>query len=184
MATALIKLTYKHVIDANAETDFERNIFNATYQEFRIKSQAYNLNGDLKTFTEMKAKDSRANSMHYKMSFAGLHFLIPLNNKIPFLEDVLGNQLNYEQAVFELIESDITQIKAHRLSIKFITGTLMLHQVIGNNMILSLEDLLQDDRDFIDTFTLPMQPGLAITSYRELNKQSAPPIMNTSFKNN
>jgi hypothetical protein len=100
------------------------------------------------------------------------------------LHDALGNQVDYEQPVFELIESDITQIKAHQIGIKFITGTLMLHQVIGNNMILSLEDLIQDDRDFIDTFTLPMQPGLAITSYRELNKQSAPPVMNTSFKNN
>jgi hypothetical protein len=184
MATALIKLTYRHIIDAAAQTDFERNIFHATYQEFRMKSQTYNLNGDLKTFSEMKAKDGRANSMHYKMSFAALHFLIPLNNKIPFLQDAVGNQLNYEQPVFELIESDIRQIKAHRVGIKFTTGTLMLHQVIGNNMILSLEDLLHDDRDFIDTFTLPMQSNLAITSYRDLNKQSAPPIMNTSFKNN
>jgi len=184
MAIASIKLTYRHIVDASAQTDFERNVFHATYQEFKLKSQAYNLDGNLKTFTDMKAKDGRANSMHYKMSFAALHFLIPLNNKIPFLQDALGNQIKYEQPVFELIESDIAQIKTHKIGIRFTTGALTLHQVIGNNMILSLEDLLHDDRDSIDTFTLPIQPNLAITSYRELNKQSDPPIMNTSFKNN
>lgn len=184
MALALVKLTYRHIIDATAETNFERNIFHATYQEFRMKSQAYNLDGELKTFTEMKARDGRANSLHYKMSFAALHFLVALKNKIPFLQDNVGNQLNYEQPVFELIESDIEQIKAHRISIKFTTGPMILHQIIGNNMILSLEDLLQDNRDFLDTFTLPMQPGLAITSYRDLEEPSPKPLLNTSFKDN
>src|SRR5476651_1385454 len=120
MALALIKLTYKHVIDASAQAEFERSIFQASYQEFRMKSQAYNLDGEMRTFTEMKTKDGRANSMHYKISFSSLHFLIPLNKKIPVLRDALGKEIEYDSAIFELIESDITKIEAHKVAIKFI----------------------------------------------------------------
>jgi hypothetical protein len=184
MALALIKLTYKHVIDALAQTDFERNIFHASYHEFRMKSQAYNPDGEMHTFTEMKAKDGRANSMHYKISFSALHFLAPLNKKIPVLTDTLGKQIEYDSAVFELIESDITQIKAHRVGIKFITGTYVLHQIIGNNLVLSAEDLLNEGGVFTETFTLAMLPNMAVTSYHELNRQASSSVLNNSFNNN
>ena len=51
MGRALIKLIYKQVIDASSTGDFERNVFNATYHEFKLKSQAYNMEGKFKTFT-------------------------------------------------------------------------------------------------------------------------------------
>jgi hypothetical protein len=184
MALALIKLTYKHVIDALAQAEFERNIFHASYQEFKMKSQAYNLDSEMHTFTEMKAKDGRANSIHYKISFSALHFLIPLNKKIPAITDTLGKQLEYDSVVFELIESDITQIKAHKVGIKFITGTYVLHQIIGNNLVLSAEDVLNEGGTFTETFTLAMLPNMAVTSYRELTRQNVPDILNNSFNNN
>ncbi|OKS84882.1 hypothetical protein RG47T_0319 [Mucilaginibacter polytrichastri] len=172
------------MIDASAQTDLERNIFHASYQEFRMKSQAYNPDGDLQTFSQMKAKDGRANSLHYKISFAALHFLAPLNNKIPVLTDVMGKQLDYDSIVFELIESDIMQIKAHKVGIKFTTGTYVLHQVIGTNLVLSAEDVLNEKSNFTETFTLNMETGLAITSYRELNTRIEPDVFKSPFKHN
>ncbi|NCD70811.1 hypothetical protein [Mucilaginibacter agri] len=184
MALALIKLTYKHVIDATAQADFERNVFEATYQEFRIKSQPYNLDGDLSTFSQLREKDIRANSLHYKIGFAALHFLIPLNNKIPVLLDAMGNQLQYENAVFDLIESDLSQKNNHKVGIKFITGTYVLHQVIGDNLVLSLHDMLTHADESFDTFTLKIPANMAISSYKDISGKRIPSILNTSFNNN
>ncbi len=47
MAKALVKLSYKQVIDAASDGNFERNVFHSTYQEFLLKSQAYNMEGSL-----------------------------------------------------------------------------------------------------------------------------------------
>ncbi len=42
MNKALIKIAYKQIIDASSQTSFEKNVYNASYKEFLLKSQAYN----------------------------------------------------------------------------------------------------------------------------------------------
>ncbi len=169
MATALIKLTYRHLINKHSEAAYEKNIFQASYREFLFKSQAYNHDGSLKSFTQMKARDGRANSLHYKISFAALHFLDELKNNIPVLTNVIGGSIQYEMPAFELVESDIINPGAHQVAIKFVTGPLVLHLVVGDVMVLSyqLPGGLQNDN--AETFTVKIQPGLAITSFCEIN---------------
>ena len=89
MSKATIKLAYRQVIDASSKSSFEKNVFNASYSEFLIKSQAYNLERKYKTFSEMKAADGLANSLHYKSGFVIVHFVNGLNNKISGLCDTL-----------------------------------------------------------------------------------------------
>ena len=165
MATAIIKLTYRHVINRNAETALEKNIFQASYREFLFKSQAYNHDGTLRTFTQMKAKDGRANSLHYKISFAALHFLDELKNTIPGFKDVFGTNVKYETPAFELVESDIIDPNAHCVAIKFVTAPLVLHLIIGDVMVLSYQLPGGLQSDVAETFTVKMQPNLAITSF-------------------
>jgi hypothetical protein len=117
MAKALIKLAWKQVIDVKSGGDFEHKVFNASYQEFLLKSQAYNMDRKFKTFTEMKINDGRANSLHYKLSFAVGHFIAGLNNKIPGLRDNSGNNPAFEVPRFELVESDITDKTSHKVAI-------------------------------------------------------------------
>ncbi len=123
---ALIKLAYKQIIDASAQEEFEKRVFQASYQEFLLKMQTYNPDRKFKTFTALKANDGRANSLHYKLSFAVGHFFEMLNGRIPELKDNLGNQLKFETPQFELIESDIDDRSAHKLAIIYTTGTLNL----------------------------------------------------------
>jgi hypothetical protein len=169
MNKALIKLAYKQVIDGSSTGDFERNVFNATYQEFLLKSQAYNLERKFKTFSELKANDGRANSLHYKLSFAIGNFINRLNNKIPVLTDNDGNNLAFDVPKFELIESDITDKTKHHVAINYCTDTLTLLDVIGEYMVLAIGDVANDDT--ADSFTLKMQPGLSVVFYKELINQ-------------
>ena len=166
MTKAIIKLTYKQVIDASSTGDFEKNVLFASYQEFLLKSHAYNPGDKLKTFSEMKNNDGRANLLHYKLSFVIGYFIETLKNKIPALTDTLGNSITFEVPKFELIESDVTTMAAHKVAINYITTELTLLNTIGEYLVLSAGN-------GEETFTIKMQDGLAITSYQQAESKAA-----------
>ncbi|WP_295799803.1 hypothetical protein [Mucilaginibacter sp.] len=170
MYKAKIKLVYKQVIDAQSESAFEKAIIQASYQEFLLKSQAYNLDGKFKTFSRMKANDGRANSLHYKLSFSVLHFIDQLNNKIPVLKDNLGNKLAFETAAFELIESHTEDVQLHKVAINYQTETLMLIDFMGEYLLLTKDN--PADNEPALTFVIKMQPDLSIATYQEIVEEA------------
>ena len=169
MNKALIKLAYKQIIDSSSAGNFERNVFNATYQEFLLKSQAYNMERKFKTFSELRANDGRANSLHYKLSFTIGNFINSLNNNIPVLTDNAGNSLPFDVPKFELIESDITDKTKHQIAINYCTDILILLDIIGEYMILAMGDVANNET--AESFTLKMQSGLSVVYYKELVNQ-------------
>ena len=176
-----IKLAYKQIIDATSQTGFEKSVFIASYNEFLLKSQAYNLEKKSKTFTEMKANDGRANSLHYKCSFAIIGFINNLNKQIPNLQDTLGNNIAFDTFKFEVIESDITDKSAHKVVITYLTDTLTLFEIIGDYLLLAVGNkLINENNEAVETFLLKMQPNLGIVSYQNSEKLIANESMNES----
>jgi hypothetical protein len=167
MTKVLIKLTYRHVIDATSVTDFEKKVFNTSYQEFLMKSQAYNMDGKFKTFKQIRNNDGRANSLHYKLSIAVTHHIDALENKIPGLEDTFGNPILFETLDFKLVASDLTEKSDHKVSINYVTGGLTLLNVIQDNLLLAIGDQ-RENHDPICTFMLKMQNNLSISEYHEV----------------
>jgi hypothetical protein len=162
---ALIKLAYRQIINASSDGEFEKKIFQTTYQEFLLKNQAYNPDRKFKTFTELKVHDGRANSLHYKIGFATGHLMPLLDNCIPGLKDNLGKGIKFELPQFELIESDIDNIYVHQVAITYTTKTLTLLNQLGEFMILAEGDISK--LTAASTFILKMQPNLSIVSYQE-----------------
>lgn len=176
MAKALVKLVYRQVIDASSAGDIERNIFHASYDEFLMKSQAYNPEGRFKTFTDLKANDGRANSLHYKISFGAGHFVDFFKNRIPELTDSMGHAVEFAEAKFELLESDITDRSVHRLAINYTTDTLSLINIIGEYLLLAKGKITPGEP--VDTFILKMQPNLTISEYQQLRLEERPMHIN------
>lgn len=173
MAIAQIKLTFKQLIDASAQTDFERDIFDITYNEFLIKSRLYNAENECRTFTEMQKKDERTNALHYKLYCAVKDILNELKGKIPFLQDNLDKNISYETAELCLLESDLYDWAAHRFTINYTTGNLILHKIIGEYLLLSVPATQDSRTEEAVTFMLKLQPGLAITGYQEYQNKMA-----------
>lgn len=165
MCKAKIRLVYRQVMDETSQSAFEKAILQASYQEFLLKSQAYNRDGLFKTFSKMKANDGRANSLHYKLDFSVGHFIAQLNNKIPLLKDNLGNKMSFEVARFELIESHTEDISLHKVAINYETAKLSLVEVFGEYILLAADT--SENGDPIQTFVLRMQPDLSIVSYQQ-----------------
>jgi len=166
MYKAKIKLVYKQVIDAHSESAFEKAIIQASYQEFLLKSQAYNRDGKFKTFSRMKANDGRANSLHYKLSFSVLHFIEQLDNKIPLLKDNLGNKLAFDSVAFELIESHIEDMQLHKVALNYQTETLMLIDFMGEYLLLTKD--IPAGSEPANTLVIKLQPDLSIATYQEI----------------
>ena len=93
MPKALIKIAYRQIMDASSQNSFEKNVLQFSYEEFKMKSQAYNPEGKFKTFSELKAHDGRANSLHYKSGFGVIGFIDSLNKQVPNLADTLGQNI-------------------------------------------------------------------------------------------
>lgn len=176
-----IKLAYKQILDATLQTSFEKNVFIASYNEFLLKSQAYNFEKKFKTFSEMKANDGRANSLHYKCSFAVISFISNLNKQIPGLQDSLGNNVTFDTFKFEVIESDITDKSAHKVAITYFTGLFTLFEIIGDYMLLAAGDKSNNSSsEPVETFLLKMQPNLGIVSYQNSEEFISNESMNES----
>lgn len=167
MCKAKIKLVYKQVIDETSQSGFEKAIFHASYQEFLLKSQAYNRDGKLKTFSKIKANDGRTNSLHYKLSFAVGHFIAQLENKIPVIKDNLGNKIAFDVAAFELIESHTEDISLHKVAINYHTGALNLVEAFGEYLLLTKDET---ENEAVETFVIKLQPDLSITSYHRVQQ--------------
>jgi len=170
MSKALIKLAYKQVIDSTSTGSVEQKIFHDSYNEFLLKSQAYNLEKKFTTFTEIVANDGRANSLHYKLSFAVLHHIDKLNKRIPGLQDEAGGaNIAFDVPEFKLLESSIVDRSAHKIVIIYTTGFFGLLESFGEYLLLTSTDISTKGSDEpVASFVIKMQPGLSITSYKEI----------------
>jgi hypothetical protein len=182
MARALVKLTYRQVIDASSTGNIERSIFGATYDEFLLKSQTYNMEGKFKTFAQLKANDGRANSLHYKIAFGAGHFVEMCKNRIPELTDNTGNSVAFDVFKFELIESDINNIDVHKVAVNYITETLTLLNTIGEYLLFAKGEIKENEP--IETFIIKMQPNLSILEYQAINYPMADNQLPMHINNN
>ena len=168
MQKGLIKLAYRQVIDADNKGNFEKSVLSISYEEFFMKSQAYDKEQKFKTFKEMVANDPKANSLHYKSGFAIGNLIEQLNKKIPELQDTLGKNLDFEMHAFEVIDSDITNLSAHKVAITYITGILTFYGNMGEYMLLAAGDKLnQTSTEPVETFLLKVQHSLSVINYQQ-----------------
>ncbi|MBS1918546.1 MAG: hypothetical protein JST87_19940 [Bacteroidetes bacterium] len=172
MPEALIKLAFKQVIDCNAQTQFEKDIFNDTYCEFLMQSQIYNKGKKHNTFDEMIRNNPKANSLHYKVGFAIGLYVQSLNNIIPGLKDTLGiTSIPFEKFQFHIISSDVTNKATHKVAVIYRTGTMTLHEIIGDHLVLTSGDIsVTHDEGGFNTFIVKMQPELSIINWTEVEK--------------
>jgi hypothetical protein len=168
MKHAIIKLAYRQIIDAQSANSFEKYIFNASYNEFLLKSQAYNAEKKFSSFHEMVNNDGRANSLHYKLSFSVIGYVEALNKKIPKLTDNAGKNILFNEWQFELIDSDITNKAAHKVAINYYTNKITVIETLGEYMLLVADNRSESFDDISDSFILKMQDNLSITKFQQL----------------
>lgn len=174
MRKALIKLTFRQIIDSSSQDDFEKKIFDDTYDEFLMQVQAYNSENKYKIFSEVLASNPKAGSLHYKVGFSIGLYIRELDNKIPGLKDSLGHSsLMFSAHTFEIVESDITNKSAHKVAITYTTDILTLLDNAGEYLLLASGDQSENaSKHAVETFLLRIVPNLSIVEYQEIPRFS------------
>ncbi|HVI44979.1 MAG TPA: hypothetical protein VM802_08915 [Chitinophaga sp.] len=173
MQPAQITLTFRQVINASSTGDFESRVFEDSYIEFIMQAQAYNQEKLYRTFSELKTHKPKSNSLHYKVGFAVGLYVQELGGRIPGVKDSLGvTALPFDTHHFEIIESDIEDRQQHQVAIIYTTPPLTWLGVVGDRLLLVSNDQSYLNNGAQATFMLPLQPQLAISSYKALQLQT------------
>ena len=166
MEKALIRLSYRQIIDAAAQTGFEKEVFNESYNEFLLQVQAYNRDQQFRTLEEVRTANPKAASLHYKVGFSVGLFIRSLQQCIPGLTDNQDRPLLFAGHQFEMIASDISDKTAHKVAITYTTGTLTLFGTIGEYLLLAEGDQLQQAaQQPVQTFLVKLQAQLSVNNY-------------------
>jgi hypothetical protein len=166
MKNPVIRIAFRQVIDAKAEGDLEKKIWSSSYDEFLLKSQAYNPDGRFRTFSDLKANDGRANSLHYKTGFAIGHFIEGLDHTVPHIRDNSGKGIRFKVHEFQLIGSDIGDKQAHIVAIIYYSDHLLLLGNFGDFLLLAHPHQAKEkEEDPLDSFLLQLAPGIDIIEY-------------------
>ncbi|MFT3980183.1 MAG: hypothetical protein QM687_06900 [Ferruginibacter sp.] len=168
MKKKFIRITYRHIIDINAKTNFDRSVFGITYSEFLLKSQAYNPGNKMDTFNVIRQADGRANSLHYKIALAASGIMESLQQVNPFVVDYAGKNIAFDDYKFELLESAVSDKTKHVLAISLVSPPYVLHDMSGDILVLSEQDAIPQEDGMYNTFMLKTEKKLYISNYREV----------------
>jgi len=168
MAKAIIQFAYRQIINATSTSSWEKAVWAASYNEFLLKSQAYNQEGKFTTFTQLKANDGRANSLHYKSGFAIAGFVTTLKNVMPDITTSFGKSLLFDTHDFEVIETDVTNQLMHEVAVLYYSKPLLLLEVIGQQLLVCYKDETLTEGKVLNTFLLSLQSNCSISTYQPI----------------
>jgi len=162
-----IKIAYRQIIDSSSSSDFEKKLFNDSFNEFCLQSQAYSEGGRLKTFQDLINHNPKANSLHYKVGFSVGRYVAELRNVIPGLRDSIGKPMAFENHEFQLLDSDISNKNAHKIAIIYTSDWFELFAIAGNFLIVgnSLED------GAISTLAIQLRENVSIVEWNKVKSE-------------
>ena len=162
-----ISLCYRKIITSSSGAPWDKLVFEDSYQEFKMLVQYFNKDKKYQTFAELIRNVPGAEKLHFLVSASVSGYVAQLNNCIPDIADNLGKRfLQFKNFSFEIINSHINNISKHQVAVNFFSEKLLLHEVIGEYLLLS--DLEQQENVY-ETHLLKIVPYLSIDQYQYEN---------------
>lgn len=169
MSKGLIRLCYAKVIDAAAQSPWDKVVFEETYQEFYMQAQLFDPNGRHQTFRELLTNVPQAEQLHYLTSRVAVGYLKQLNQLIPDVVNVSGKPfLPFTEFRFEILASHVQRREDHQIAIYFYSDPLTWIDTIADRLLIATGDqraTLNEGGD-VPTELIALPPNLSIWSYR------------------
>ena len=163
MEKKIITLCYRKIIDINNTKPWEKLVFEDSYKELKMQAQFYNQDKRYSTFTELLQHVPGAEKLHFLVSGAIINYLRQLKDQVPDIANNIGRHfLTFKQFKFEIIHSDLNNLKKHVIAINFYTEPLVWHDTIGPYLLTS--PTTSEGEILTDLFVI--QPFLTIHSIK------------------
>ena len=138
-------------------------VFEDTHLEFKMQSQRFNAENKFTGFSDILQNDPGAAQLHFLVSAAATGYIKQLNEKIPDVLNALGKHfLPFKHFRFEIINSNTKDVTKHKVAINFFSEPVTLIEIIGENLVVSVNNSIENDEILTETFIL--QPFLSIYS--------------------
>lgn len=166
----IIQISVKKIIDNQAQSTWDRYVFDDTYQEFLLQSQFYNQEKKFTTFREIIERNPVAQKLNFLVSAAILPYLAQLNNILYDIPDLFGNPfLKFTGYKFEIVDSSIKDKSLHRIALTLISEEITWLETIDTKLLVAAGNIIEQlqDSKVIETqqIILPINAMISRISY-------------------
>ena len=167
MSEKIITLCYRKIIDVTNVNPWDKFVHEDSFAEFKMQAQFYNQENKYSSFSQLLINVPGAEKLHFLVGGAIIGYIQQQKNIIPDVLDNLGRRfLNFDNFKFEIINSDINDIEKHKIALNFFSKPLVLHEVIGEHLLISQFKENESEEVFTNLFKL--QPFVSIHSIKNL----------------
>lgn len=141
MVKGIIRFGFQKIIDVNAASLWDKQVFDATWMEYRMQAANYNHQNNITLFSALVAENTKAEQLHNAVSTAAIGYIRQLKGIIPEVADAhQKNILLFKNFIFHIIQSDMMDRKLHAIEIIFISEPITLIDVFNNQYLIALGD--------------------------------------------
>ena len=160
-----IRFRYRKVIDQHTKDEWSRMVWEDSYSEFKIQFQLYNPEKKYFSFGQLLDYNPQSEHLHFLVGGSVMNYIVTLKGKFPEIVDNAGHRcLTIGQCRFEIINSDIRNIHQHQVAFNFYSPEILLHEVIGNHLLVS--EVLPQGTGAFATHLVPLVPYLTMDRIR------------------
>ena len=169
MVKGLARLSYCKIIDISSQKNWDKAVFEETYQEFFIQAQQYDQSNTYQTLQDLLDNVPKAEQLHYLTSRVAMGYLNQLNQVMPDVVNAFNKPcLPFTQFKFEILSSHVKQKEAHKIAIYFYSDPLTWLDTIDNKLLIAYGDQREALRSGseVSTDLVALQPYLSIWSFQ------------------
>lgn len=166
MATRIIRLCYRKIIDSASQGVWETYVFDDSYKEFLLQAQFYNQEKKYHSFAQLLHNVKGAEQLHFLVSAAVTGYVRQLAGIVPDVTNTLGKTfLPFSNYRFEIIQSDVQDKGRHRIALNFYSEELRWLHTVGTQLLVAVGG--NEENGAVLTEMVSLQPFLGIYSLKE-----------------
>lgn len=158
-----ITLHYKKTIDKNNTKQWERQVWEASFLEYRMKAQFYDSDIQYPIFKDLIFAKPESQKLHYLTSLGCLGLIQRLNNFFPDIVDTLGKRsIPFLQYDFKILSANFNKKEDFVIQLDLVSTTLLYIESIADTLWLGLPNSNTDEK--LETIMVKLQNNLMINS--------------------
>jgi hypothetical protein len=168
MIKGIIKFSFQKIISEAPVLHWDKYVFDATWMEYKMQAANYNQQTKETLFTNLLHQNPNAIKLHDAVSTAAIGYLQQLKGIIPALADAHAKEIiPFKNFKFNIIQSDMIDIKQHKVEIIFISEPVTLIDVFNNHYLIAVGDKQKEISagHEVETILIPQTNHLSILSF-------------------
>lgn len=134
----IIQIGYTLKIDRNTTDAWAKAVWESTHFEYKLQVQNFAESKEFPQYSALLKVQPKAERLPHLVSAGMLGYLRNLGGKMPFVSNNLGlPALPFKNYRFQLIDSHLSDLSVHNISIYFLSEPLVWIETIGEKLLVA-----------------------------------------------